>query len=351
MTHHGWRILALSIAFVMTSGPVGLVGQVKTKAEERPPGKILVELFTSQGCSSCPPASDFLGRLAKLGYGPDRVILLNFHVDYFNNPWVDPYSLPAAHARQVDYNEALGRDDLTFTPLMMVDGRYPLVGSNQSAALKALANAGQPRAEVALDLALEGKSLQRSLSIQIDSRDQKVVGRELLVGVALAEDPVTTRVTSGENAGRTLHERQVVRRFVSKAIILNGSTRQTLKVPIELARDWKAERFRVTVFVQDRATGAIYQAESIPWVSSEEGRELHASKEKHKVAHAKGKRANAMNHGNLFPRVGTGTGSSDDPTSCPDCGTPLTVDYLSRLPAGFTFARRYKFLKVPPPEC
>ena len=126
------------------AGPgLGLVrrGGAGGPASSPSPKKILVELYTSQGCSSCPPASDLLGRLAKLGYGPDRVVALNFHVDYFNQPWVDPYSNPVAARRQGYCNEVLQRRDLSFTPLMVVDGCDPLVGSNRSAMLAALARA------------------------------------------------------------------------------------------------------------------------------------------------------------------------------------------------------------------
>ena len=94
------------------------------------PKRVLLELYTSQGCNSCPPASDLLGKLFELGDGADRIVPLNFHVDYFNQPWPDPYSDASYTRRQRDYNSVQHRDDLQFTPLLMVDGRQPLHKNN-----------------------------------------------------------------------------------------------------------------------------------------------------------------------------------------------------------------------------
>jgi hypothetical protein len=103
-----------------------------------PPKKVLVELYTSQGCDSCPPASDLLGKFAEIGYGPDRIVPLNFHVNSFKQPWADPYSDASYSRRQLQYNEVLHRHDLYFTPLMMVDGRYPLLDSDRAKAAAAM---------------------------------------------------------------------------------------------------------------------------------------------------------------------------------------------------------------------
>jgi hypothetical protein len=96
---------------------------------------------TSQGCNSCPPASDLLGKLFELGDGADRIVPLNFHVDYFNQPWPDPYSGASYTRRQRDYNSVQHRDDLQFTPLLMVDGRQPLLGSDRAKAVAAIQQA------------------------------------------------------------------------------------------------------------------------------------------------------------------------------------------------------------------
>ncbi len=81
------------------------------------------------------------GQLAKLGYGPDQIVPIAFHVDYFNEPWVDPFSNKDYSRRELAYNAVLKRNDLYFTPMMMVDGRTPMLGSNRPEALKAIKKA------------------------------------------------------------------------------------------------------------------------------------------------------------------------------------------------------------------
>ena len=85
------------------------------------PKRVLVELYTSQGCNSCPLASDLFGKLLELGDSADRIVPLNFHVDYINQPWPDPYSDASYTRRQRDYNSVQHRDDLQFTPLLTRD--------------------------------------------------------------------------------------------------------------------------------------------------------------------------------------------------------------------------------------
>ena len=341
MRNRGWKA-ALAFVLALASGPSDAKGQAKSS---EPPKKILVELYTSQGCNSCPPASDLLGKLATLGYGPDRVVALNFHVDYFNSPWVDPYSDPLGGRRQAAYNAALRRRDLSFTPLMMVDGRHPVVGSDRPAALAALATASRATAGVALDLTLGGAGPRKSLSIKLTSRSAAGDGRELLIGVALAEGPVTTKVPSGENAGRTLVEHQVVRRFIQKAATLDRSKPQTMTIPLELPDGGAPGRFRASVFVQDRLDGAIYQAESIPWAPHDHPHSTAG----HKGSRPRARRVNTLDYFGFAPMFPPD--SSDSDTTCPDCGTPFSPEYLSILPPGYTSRTRYQFPELPLPKC
>ena len=125
-------------------------------AEPKPesPKKALVELYTSQGCDMCPAADELLARLGALGYGPDRIITLSFHVDYFNDPWKDPFSDAAYSQREMAYNTALNRKDLYFTPMMMIDGRHPMLGSDQARAQSALKDVLKERPGVLLAIDL-----------------------------------------------------------------------------------------------------------------------------------------------------------------------------------------------------
>lgn len=166
------------------------------QAQARP---VVVELFTSQGCSSCPPAEAVLLDLAQR---PD-VLALAFHVDYWDRlGWPDLYSSPEATARQRAYAGTFGNGQV-YTPQMVIDGRWEGVGSRRGEVLAAIdAALADPGPEVALRLGREGGRLA------LDVGAGQGVGRLLLVGF----DPrAETAVPRGENAGRTILQANVVR--------------------------------------------------------------------------------------------------------------------------------------------
>ena len=323
MSPFGLRATALSIAFaaILTS----IVGA----GDEAPPAarrKVLVELYTSQGCNACPPASDLMAELAGLGFGPDRIVPLNFHVDYFNDPWADPFADAAFSRRHRSYNDVLKRDDLSFTPLMMVDGHFPLLGSDRVKAVAALGLAGKEPPGVALGLTLTGEGARKSLSVKVTPRTPAATGRDLLVAVAVTEDPVTTRVPLGENAGRTLVEHHVVRRFEHKIVRTEATGTQALTFPLELPGGSNPERFQVTCFAQDRWTGKVYQAESAPWAaprtsgpSAERARDLERTIAIRKDHRVKAHRAHDLSGPNGLAGFALSTPLVSE--MCPDCGS------------------------------
>src|SRR4051812_35506495 len=163
-------------------------------AQEAP---VVVELFTSQGCSSCPPADAFLTDLARQRRD---VLPLAFHVTYWNYlGWKDPYSLDAATARQRDYVRHLD-DDAVYTPQMVVDGTIGFVGSSRAQALAAIAAA--PHKSTAVTLARDGSVLLVTVAAGTGKAEV------LLVGFDPAHE---TPIGRGENNGRTLHESNIVR--------------------------------------------------------------------------------------------------------------------------------------------
>jgi hypothetical protein len=259
--------LIVAGAVALGAATMGVRGQ----SPAPPRKKALVELFTSQGCNACPAAEQVLGRLAAMGYGPDRIVPLAFHVDYFNEPWADRFSDRAFGARQWSYNGMLKRKDLYFTPMLMVDGRFPMVGSHRKAALAALDRVLAERPEATIALALEPSAEtpgQETLKATVAATTSELDGRALLVGVAIFESPVTTEVASGENAGKTLVEHFAVRRFAVETVTLERTEPQTLRVPIALEADWDASRCGLAAFLQDGTTGRVYQAESIRWTAA-----------------------------------------------------------------------------------
>ncbi|GAN52411.1 MULTISPECIES: DUF1223 domain-containing protein [Methylobacterium] len=183
------RYAATLLAPVLLSSVLGPAG-----AAERP---VVVELFTSQSCSSCPPAEALLGRLAHEGAD---VLPLAFHVTYWNHlDWRDAYSLPAATARQSAYAARLRGP--SYTPQAVVDGHLDVLGSDEAALRAAVARARAWRS-VPVFLVRDGGGLAVKLGAASGS------GSVVLVGF----DPShTTRVARGENAGRTIEQANIVR--------------------------------------------------------------------------------------------------------------------------------------------
>ena len=173
-----------------------LIPVALAQATERP---VVVELFTSEGCSSCPPADAYLTELSRSR--PD-VLPLAFHVTYWNSlGWKDPYSLEAATQRQARYGERFG--DGSYTPEMVVDGTTGFVGSRRDEAAAAIQRARQSTATAAsVSVARDGNRV----SIQLGAGQG--TAKVLLIGF----DPEhRTAVGRGENSGRSLLESNIVR--------------------------------------------------------------------------------------------------------------------------------------------
>jgi hypothetical protein len=180
---------------------------LSARAGEAPPRvvPVLVELFTSEGCSSCPPADRLLARLASDPPPPGiEVVPLAFHVDYWDRlGWKDPFSSAAFTQRQGDYSRAFGGDRV-YTPQMVVNGRKEFVGSDERVARSVLlAAAKDATAIVRLARADSGaSSLRVSVAGAVEGAD---------IVLVVSEDRVATDVPRGENAGRRLEHTNVVR--------------------------------------------------------------------------------------------------------------------------------------------
>ena len=160
---------------------------------------VVLELFTSQGCSSCPPAEAFMGELVR---HPD-VIALAWHVDYWNTlGWTDRYARRAWTERQRAYAERLGSE--VFTPALVVNGSAMVVGSDKAAVRRAIDQATQPLFSVAL------RRTETGLEAELGTSSTA------LTGLLVSYDPeVATEVDAGENQGRRLVEYRVVRDVVA----------------------------------------------------------------------------------------------------------------------------------------
>jgi hypothetical protein len=184
----------------------------ETPRDEAP---IVIELFTSQGCSSCPTADKLLDKFARDGAVLGRPVApLAFHVDYWDDlGWADPFALPAWTARQHQYAQALG-DRSVYTPELVVAGNKGLVGSNSLAATRAIAAA--PR-----QIKIAATASWKQDSITIEAKAPAAAD----VFVAIWQDNTKTKIRRGENAGVTLAGDRVVRRLEHVAAAGKSATK------------------------------------------------------------------------------------------------------------------------------
>ena len=187
-----------ALPFLLLAGCATASGEART--DDVP---VVIELFTSQGCSSCPPADELLAKIAHAGKVGNRTVApLSFHVDYWNDlGWADPFSLPAWTARQQAYARSLG-DRSVYTPELVAGGAIGVVGNSPSAVHAAIAHAPaqQPIAATA-----------RWSPTQLTVEATAPAGAD--VWVAVWQDGTRTAVSRGENAGAELVGDRVVRRL------------------------------------------------------------------------------------------------------------------------------------------
>ncbi len=224
----------------------------------RPPGAssgpVVVALYTSEGCSSCPSADAALTTLAD---APQKdgvaIVPLSFHVDYWNYiGWADPYSSAANSRRQQQLARALG--SRVYTPQAFVDGRTELVGSDRSALDAQIKEAARaPKSPVTLSAQVEGKSVLVDVS-------SSALGPGTEVVVALTQARAEVSVTRGENSGRRLTHTNVVRAFEVATKGADPKVRVKLTLPDGMPRDGA----RVVAFVEDTSTMRVLGAATQP---------------------------------------------------------------------------------------
>lgn len=219
---------------------------------------VVVELFTSEGCSSCPPADRLLADIVKTAPDGVEIIALSEHVDYWDGlGWRDPFSSKQFTDRQNRYAEHFGPDKV-YTPQMIVDGSTELVGSDRSQLMQAL-TAAKARQKAAVTLAWRSAT---SLGVTVSG----ATGASDVL-LAITEDGLSVDVKRGENAGHTLPHVRVVRSLM-KIGQTDGGGAFTVAVPAAVKTDWKTASLRATVFVQSRGLGAITGAASVPFAAA-----------------------------------------------------------------------------------
>lgn len=203
---------------------------------------VVVELFTSEGCSSCPPADELLSRLAREKPDGPAPVLLAFHVDYWDKlGWPDRFASAKATSRQGDLSNRLKVN--TYTPMAVVNGQTALVGSQEHALRQAMKPPQGPGVALTASAVKGAEPDTRIITVDASAAPE---GSGVLV--CLVEDGLETAVARGENAGRKLKHDRVVRAFDSVAFKSPRSS-VTLTVP----KDVRTEHARFVAVLWDRA--------------------------------------------------------------------------------------------------
>jgi hypothetical protein len=233
----------ISQAMQKTADPINVVPAVADLAKPN----VLVELFTSEGCSSCPPADKVLSFLGREPVAPNaNIITLGFHVDYWDSGrWKDRFSSNAFTKRQEAYARAF-KIDSTYTPQMVVDGSKEFVGSNAGGAVEVINNiAAYPKGTVAVTID------SGQIHIKVDKVPEHA---DATVYLAVAEDKLSSSVSGGENSGSRLEHSSVVRQLLPVGLIAAKLGRGNIDQTMPTDPTWKRENLKYVVFVQDNTT-------------------------------------------------------------------------------------------------
>lgn len=248
------------VAFVVASS---LIAHAEPQAQGPSAGgatAVVIELFTSEGCSSCPPADQFLARLA--GEQPvrgARIIALGEHVDYWDHQgWRDPFSSSAFTARQSEYADRVFGTERIYTPQLVVDGESELIGSDESGARRAIDRAARrPKAPLEISLAGGNRTAVTIRASGLGALKRRGDGDLLL---AITEDGLRSDVTRGENRGRTLTHGAVVRWMSTVARLGRDQDAFAGEYPIQLDPTWQRDRLHIVAFVQEQGSRRILAA-------------------------------------------------------------------------------------------
>jgi hypothetical protein len=261
-------------ALAIASGGVHAAPPALSRVEG--PTPVVVELFTSEGCSDCPPADTLLDRLiATQPVAGAEIIALGQHVDYWDRlGWKDRFSSAALTNRQRLYQTHFGTESI-YTPQMVVDGRAEFVGSDAGAARKALERTlTAPHGTVKLTLDRgaacpepcrgERSAALVGLSLSVTGLPPIARGDRGDIIVAVTESGLTTDVKRGENHGKVLRHAPVVRYLATIGQIAADATGGSARADIPIDAAWQRDRLALVAFVQELRGRTILASASTP---------------------------------------------------------------------------------------
>ncbi len=256
-------LLAGILALGWRTGEAAQNQSPQTQSDREP---VVVELFTSEGCSSCPPADDFLAQLdARQTLGAAEVIALEEHVDYWDQQgWKDPFSSSAWTTRQYEYSGSLHNGN-PYTPEMVIDGTAGFVGGREATARKEIEKAAgirKTRVEISKVSPVQNKSVAFKVSVEKLVSPSPKDTQEVIL--AITESGLHSAVGAGENSGKKLHHSPVLRELkVIGTMGKNAGDEFTGQVTRKLDSKWDVQNLRAIAFVQEKKSRRILGAAQI----------------------------------------------------------------------------------------
>ncbi|SHM74506.1 Protein of unknown function [Flavobacterium chilense] len=212
-------------------------------------GFALLELYTSEGCSSCPPADELLGKIQK-EQKENNVYVLSYHVDYWDKQgWKDIFSNVDYTKRQYDYARYMGKDPV-YTPQVIINGKIDYIGSQETSLRNGIRTALSKSGSASLNLesTQNGENLAVNYAVETISKNSRLF-------IAVVQKEAKSNVKRGENANRVLSHYQIVRHLQSVDLnkIKKGIT------SVHLPKDYNSKDFEIIGFIQDMNSGAILE--------------------------------------------------------------------------------------------
>lgn len=221
----------------------------------------VVELYTAEGCSDCPPADRWLSDLSR-SLPAQEAALLAFHVDYWDKEgWPDRFA-DARYSQRQDLRITLAGKRVTYTPQVML-GSSTNVKWRDPAQVRALLREAGSR-KPALSLSMRLQPVAGALQVGVDARAGQggIVPGPALVWLALYQDGLVSRIAEGENKGKTLHHDRVVRALAGPWRLQEGSLAEQARIP--LPADAEPSNMGLVLFAESGKAGEALQAVSLP---------------------------------------------------------------------------------------
>jgi hypothetical protein len=234
------------------------VEEISGESQSGPRVPVIAELFTSEGCSSCPAADDVLRKLiSEQPVDGVEVLGLSNHVDYWDRlGWRDPFSSSFFSARQSTYSADVFNAQDIYTPQLVVDGSLEAIGSDKTAVRRILLQAAKrPRAAIIVAATERDRVARVEVRIEVP---EPVSHSTADIVVAVSENGLVTHVKRGENGGRTLSHAGVVRSLTTVGQLDANARTGSARASVTLAPEWRVDELRFIAFVQERASHRIF---------------------------------------------------------------------------------------------